>query len=129
MRKVSNIKGWIILIFTTSTFNSLDSLYPIILTGVEARERLRKNFQKRQLYVEMGGIGFCCDIINDPQKFAKGKGMWKWGGIDFCCGQYLMMVWVTLAYLCVEFFPSRQGMLTNQNKILILFKSTDCLDW
>ena len=62
-----------ILIPTTSTFNSLDSLYPIILTEAEARERLRKNFQKRQLYVEMGGIGFCCDIINDPQKFAKGK--------------------------------------------------------
>ena len=39
--------------------------------------------------------------------------MGKWGGIDFCCGQSLMMVQVTLAYLFVEFFPSRQG---NVNK-------------
>ena len=23
--------------------------------------------------MEMGGIGFCCGIINNPQKFAKGK--------------------------------------------------------
>ena len=23
--------------------------------------------------MEIGGIGFCCDIMNDPQKFAKEK--------------------------------------------------------
>ena len=54
--------------------------------------------------------------------------MWKWGRIDFCSGQYLMMVRVALAYLSVDFFSGRKGMLRNQKKTLILFKSTDCLD-
>ena len=53
------------------------------------------------------------------------------GGIGFCCGeQSLMMVRVTLTNLFVDVFPNRQGMLTNQKKTLILVKkSTDCLDW
>ena len=38
--------------------------------------------------MEMGGIGFCCDIINDPQKFAKGK---VWGS-----GEGLIFVVVSL---------------------------------
>ena len=52
----------------------------------------------------------------------------KMGGTAFCCGQSLMMVRVALAYLSVDVLSSRQGMLRNQNKTLILFKSTDCLD-
>ena len=70
-RKVS--KGWIILI-STFTLHSLDSLYPVILTGKETlskEERLRTIFQKRRLYVEIGAIGFCCGIMNEPQTFAK----------------------------------------------------------
>ena len=52
----------------------------------------------------MEGIGICCAIINKPSKISQKKSMWKWGRIDFCCGQSLMMVRVALAYLPVELF-------------------------
>lgn len=85
--------------------------------------RLRTIFQKKRLYVEMGGIAFCCGIMNDPQKIAKGK-VCRNGRDDFCCGEQSLMMDL---FFFVDFFPNKQEMLTNQKKTLILVKSTDCL--
>ena len=82
----------------------------------------------------MGGIGFCGGIINNPQRFVKVK-VWGDGkGLIFVadsslCSDDGSSEWIWPIAMSADFFSSRQVMLRNQKKTLILFKSTDCLDW
>ena len=85
----------------------MDSLYPIILTEAENQSEgeTEDNFSEETIVCGNGRDGFCCGIMNDPQKIAKGK-VCRNGRDDFCCGEQSLMM--DLFFLWTFFLISRK---------------------